>query len=108
MPLLEAYRAQNKGVLFAYSVEVDEEAVAAGASSSGPSASSKGSVPQYRKNVEEMLHSIDVAGDFEDRYAAVAGTSASRKTWVAVKLVSMVRFTSTAKRPDKRFHYRLP
>ncbi|KAG8900347.1 hypothetical protein FRB99_006105 [Tulasnella sp. 403] len=79
IPLLETLRARNKGVLFAYSVEVDEHA------------GSSGATAQYRKNVEEMIHSIDVAADFEDRHAlsTVQGLS-GRKTWVALKLTALV------------------
>lgn len=78
IPLLEDLRARNTGALFAYSVEEDD------------TSPSKGAVAQYRLNVEEMMHSIDVAAEFEDRYASKTGVQAAkdRKTWVALKLVS--------------------
>ncbi|KAH9949482.1 FAD-linked oxidoreductase [Amylocystis lapponica] len=38
--------------------------------------------------VEETIHCIDVAADFEDRYAH--GSPAGRKTWVAVKLTALL------------------
>lgn len=84
MPLLEELRAQNKGCLFAYSVEVDEKS----ASTSAQQAKGAG-VAQYRKNVEEMIHSIDIAAAFEDMQATAGlDPSRGRKTWVALKLVS--------------------
>lgn len=78
VPLLEELRAQNKGAIFAYSVEVDESATKGG----------KAQTPQYRKNVEEMLHSIDVAADFEDKHSMSSRAALGRKTFVALKLVS--------------------
>ncbi|KAG8977809.1 hypothetical protein FRB90_008660, partial [Tulasnella sp. 427] len=48
VPLLDELPVQNKGAIFAYSVKVDESAP-------------KDNQAQYRKNVEEMLHSIDTA-----------------------------------------------
>lgn len=86
LPLLSRFRAQKKGVLFAYSVEVDERA--ASLQSSGESGGSE--ALHHRRNVREMLHSIDVAGDFEDRHAAGSRREievSGRKTWVAIKLV---------------------
>ena len=81
VPLLEQFRAENKGALFAYSVEVDEhEAAGQG---------HKPSVPVHKRIVQEMIRSIDVAADFEDRHASgSSSTAAGRRTWVAVKLVS--------------------
>ncbi|KAG9003332.1 hypothetical protein FRB94_003216 [Tulasnella sp. JGI-2019a] len=85
IPLLKSFREQNKGVMLVYSVEVDEKAAKARGSPSR-----KGSGPaQYRKNVEEIIHSIDVAGDFEDRHGR-PGVAAGRKTWVALKLSALV------------------
>ena len=81
LPLLERYRAENKGCLFAYSVEVDEDE-AAGKSKDKV----KGQQPVYKQIIQEMIHSIDVAAGFEDRHLP-AGSSTGRKTWVAVKLV---------------------
>ena len=81
MPLLEQYRAENKGCLFAYSVEVDEnEAAGRG--------SDKAKQPVYKQIVQEMIHSIDVAADFEDKHLP-PGSAKGRRTWVAVKLVSV-------------------
>ncbi|KAG9015904.1 hypothetical protein FRB90_004244 [Tulasnella sp. 427] len=77
VPLLDELRVQNKGAIFAYSVEVDESAP-------------KGSQAQYRKNVEEMLHSIDVAADFEDKHSLGPRSALGRKTWVALKLTALV------------------
>ncbi|KAG8988197.1 hypothetical protein FRB93_004144 [Tulasnella sp. JGI-2019a] len=87
LPLLKDFRAQHKGVLLAYSVEADEAAKATSQRTGGSE------VPQYRRNVEEMLHSIEVAGNFEDSQAARPGIStgiSGRKTWVAIKLSALV------------------
>ena len=78
-PLLKELRAQNKGAIFAYSVEVDEGTGAKG---------SQAQTLQYRKNVEEMIHSIDVAADFEDMHSLGKN---GKGTWVAIKLVSSYR-----------------
>ncbi len=77
---MKSLRSANKGALFAYSVEVDEhEATAAAASPK------KVSHPVHKRIVNEMVHCIDVAADFED--GIVAGATAGRRTWVAIKLV---------------------
>lgn len=74
LPLLQQLRREGKGVLLAYSVEVDESAPK-GAQSLG-----------YKRNVVEMVRAVDVAGDFEDDQ--VSKGLARGKTWVAVKLAS--------------------
>lgn len=40
-----------------------------------------------RQIIQETLHCIDVAADFEDKHAVRAGSVRGRKTWVALKLV---------------------
>ncbi|KAK0192057.1 FAD-linked oxidoreductase-like protein [Armillaria mellea] len=83
LPLLKNLRSANKGALFAYSVEVDEhEATAAAASPK------KVSQPVHKRIVNEMVHCIDVAADFED--GIVAGARAGRRTWVAIKLSALL------------------
>ncbi|GBE78609.1 FAD-linked oxidoreductase [Sparassis crispa] len=81
VPLLENLRAENKGCLFGYSVEVDE-AQAAGKGAS----QSKQSV--HKQIVEETIHCIDVAADFEAKHAH--GRLTGRRTWVAVKLSALL------------------
>ncbi|EJD55117.1 FAD-linked oxidoreductase [Auricularia subglabra TFB-10046 SS5] len=73
LPVLEQLRRDNKGALFAYSVEDDEDATGANEGSA------------YKRRVNETIRCIDVAADFED-----AHPSSSRKTWVAVKLSALV------------------
>ena len=86
IPLVEQLRSENKGCLFAYSVEVDEKAAA------GKAAGKGSNVPQaHKQGVQEMIHSIDIAADFEDKHLP-AGTSKGRRTWVAVKLVRQTYF----------------
>ncbi|KAK0232101.1 FAD-linked oxidoreductase-like protein [Armillaria nabsnona] len=83
LPLLKSLRSANKGALFAYSVEVDEhEATAAAASPK------KVSQPVHKRIVNEMVHCINVAADFED--GIVAGATAGRRTWVAIKLSALL------------------
>ncbi|THH17140.1 hypothetical protein EW146_g3610 [Bondarzewia mesenterica] len=82
VPLLESLRAENKGTLFAYSVEVDEAEATGGGS--------KGSVPVHKQIVQEMIRSIDVAADFEDQRASGSSSAAGRRTWVAVKLSALL------------------
>ena len=65
LPLISSLRQQNTGTLLVYSVEAEDDAPGA----------------QWKKNVEEILASVDFAGDFEDTQEG------GRKTWVAVKLV---------------------
>ncbi|KAI0917811.1 hypothetical protein AcV5_003960 [Taiwanofungus camphoratus] len=86
LPLLGQLRAQNKGCLFAYSVEVDEDE-AAGKSKGATHA---GKQSAHKQIIAETLHCIDVAADFEDRYAAGGKQAGGRKTWVAIKLTAMV------------------
>ncbi|KAK0204224.1 FAD-linked oxidoreductase-like protein [Desarmillaria ectypa] len=82
LPLLKNLRSANKGALFAYSVEVDEHEATAAASLK------KVSQPVHKRIVNEMVHCIDVAADFED--GIVAGAAAGRRTWVAVKLSALL------------------
>ncbi|KIJ60119.1 hypothetical protein HYDPIDRAFT_32541 [Hydnomerulius pinastri MD-312] len=85
-PLLSDLRNENKGVLFAYSVEVDEEE-AAGAEHHGQVKGEGDAQPVHKRIVNEMIRSIDVAADFED---GLGGGSTGRRTWVAVKLTALL------------------
>ncbi len=82
IPVLERLRAENKGALFVYSVEVDESE----ASGAGKLSSSETHLA-HKQIVQENLHCIDVAADFEDRHGS--GHTA-KGTWVAIKLVSHI------------------
>lgn len=94
-------RAENKGTLFAYSVEVNEDEAAGTGKTSvrGHVADPDGVIPPHKQAVEEMIRCIDVAADFEDGLRAGAGIPTKkvkgRRTWVAIKLV---RSGSTRKR----------
>lgn len=81
--MLIRLREENKGVLFAYSVEVDERAAV------GSSSGTHEAPPSNHKSaVQEMHHSIDIAAEFEDRNCARGLSSTTgRRSWVAVKLV---------------------
>jgi proline dehydrogenase len=80
LPVLHELHSKNQGVILAYSVEVDEKT----ANSKGTTHSS--ALPTYKQNVEEMIHSIDVAADFADQYEKRGGRG--RNVWVALKFVS--------------------
>ncbi|GJE99762.1 FAD-linked oxidoreductase [Phanerochaete sordida] len=87
LPLVEQLRAENKGCLFAYSVEVDEHEAAGKA---------KGNSVQsvHKECIREMIHSIDVAADFEDGHLP-PGSSKGRRTWVAIKLSALLTNTES-------------
>jgi proline dehydrogenase len=89
IPLLHKLRAENKGCLFAYSVEVDENEAAASRSAINLDASDL-HLPPHKRAVQEMLESIDVAANFEDSLGEGHGDALSRKTWVAIKLVRRI------------------
>ena len=82
-PLIDELRAQDAGCLFAYSVEVDQvEAASAGEQSQ--SENDKPASTVHKQIVNETLHCIDVAADYEDKHTiGLTG----RRTWVAIKLV---------------------
>ncbi|KAL1743703.1 FAD-linked oxidoreductase-like protein [Schizophyllum fasciatum] len=82
VPLLHRLRARNMGALFAYSVEVDERT----ATGAGPDPAAS----PHARIVNEMVHSIDVAADFEDALAPPGTPPTARKTWVAVKLTALL------------------
>lgn len=85
VPVIEELRSSGIGTLLGYSVEVDEEDVqSAKRPESGLDRRSR--VPAYARSIQEMLNSIRVAGEVEDRQGN--SDPASRKTWVALKLVS--------------------
>ncbi|KAI0717523.1 FAD-linked oxidoreductase [Cerioporus squamosus] len=93
IPVLERLRAENKGALFVYSVEVDES------EASGAEKLSSSETPLAHKQiVKENLHCIDVAADFEDRHAS--GHTA-KGTWVAIKLSAMVPDAESLRRLSK-------
>lgn len=78
LPVLRSFRRGNKGALLSYSVEVDP----ATAASHNAGTLSTDDLP-HKRIIKEMIHSIDVAADFEDSL-----NDGGRRTWVAVKLVS--------------------
>ena len=84
IPLLMRLREDNKGVLLAYSVEVDRNEAER---QTEKKAAHSLEPAVYKMNVEETLKCIDVAADFEDRRRTSADSGAGRKTWVAIKLV---------------------
>ncbi|KAJ3725778.1 FAD-linked oxidoreductase-like protein [Lentinula raphanica] len=83
LPLLYSFRAANKGVLFAYSIEVDEN------EATSNSSSKKKGQPVYKRCVDEMIRAIDVAADFEDHIVG-KDTHNGRRTWVAIKMTALL------------------
>jgi proline dehydrogenase len=86
-------RRENKGALFAYSVEVDEAEASgkSGHDTIGTADAPVEGLPMHKRIVEEMIHCIDVAADFEDqRQSKVGERVLGRRTWVALKLVSIL------------------
>ncbi|KAH9043880.1 FAD-linked oxidoreductase [Lactarius pseudohatsudake] len=81
IPLIRQLRAENKGAIFAYSVEADADDAAIGARSLRE--------PVHKRIVQEMIRSINVAADFEDSQAR-ADESSGRRTWVAIKLSALL------------------
>ncbi|KAG6828858.1 hypothetical protein H0H92_006565 [Tricholoma furcatifolium] len=81
LPLLYKLRAANKGSLLAYSVEVDQDEATASASSSSKS-------QECKQSIDEIIHSIDVAADFEDGLSGKLHTG--RRTWVAIKMSALL------------------
>jgi proline dehydrogenase len=79
LPLLRAFRRANKGALLAYSVEVDSPSASSHTSNE---ITPKDNLP-HKQLIKEIIHSIDVAANFEDSVS-----NGGRRTWVAVKLVS--------------------
>ncbi|EJD04539.1 FAD-linked oxidoreductase [Fomitiporia mediterranea MF3/22] len=91
VPLLERLRAENKGALFGYSVEVDEDEAAGKAKAHGHE--SVQLQPVHKRIIEEIIRCIDVAADFEDqreRYRNNVTSLTGRRTWVAVKLTALL------------------
>ncbi|KAI0369891.1 FAD-linked oxidoreductase [Pilatotrama ljubarskyi] len=89
IPVLEQLRSENKGVLFVYSVEVDEDV---------PGSTKPQSLSAHKQIVEETLHCLDVAADFEDKHATGDG---GKGTWLAIKLSAMVPDAEALRRLSK-------
>ncbi|KAF8491276.1 FAD-linked oxidoreductase-like protein [Gautieria morchelliformis] len=88
IPLLMQLREDNKGVLLAYSVEVDQSEAERHAQKE---VSHDSPVPAvYKMHVEEILRAIDIAADFEDQCGTTPRSGTGRKTWVAVKLTALL------------------
>lgn len=94
LPLIRHLRYENKGTLLGYSVEVDES-VATGGSGHGTADGQRShdvlnpEQPIHKRIVEEIIHSIDTVGDYEDRLARESGVEA-HGTWITVKLTALL------------------
>ena len=103
IPLLIQLTEDNKGILLACSVEVDDHEA-----DKRTEKQTSHYTPEFavsKRNVEVTLEYIDVAADFEDRNGTSAASS--RKTWVAIKLdcsaFIMQATLSPTSRPRPRF-----
>jgi proline dehydrogenase len=83
LPLIRRLRAENKGALLVYSVEVD--------ASEAPGRARYEGELVHKHIVQEIIRSIDVAADFEDSRARET-LGSGRRTWVAIKLVSFIHY----------------
>ncbi|PFH48288.1 hypothetical protein AMATHDRAFT_150233 [Amanita thiersii Skay4041] len=98
IPLLRNLRAQNKGALLAYSVEVDERTATSSSLSTSTSPHVHADITadgdpahnklSYKRIVDEMIRCIDAAADFEDSRGPAAGLG--RRTWVAIKITALL------------------
>lgn len=82
LPLLTSLRAENKGALFAYAVEVDQKEVTGQTNMEGQ--------PVHKRIIEEIIRSINASADFEDGRDAFQDGHIGRRTWVSVKLTAML------------------
>jgi len=80
-------RSENMGALLVYSVEVDGVLGQDRCSGTGPLRDASGEQPIHKRSVEEVISSIDTAGNFEDDVTSQS-RGLGRTTCVAVKLVS--------------------
>ncbi|KAI0641100.1 FAD-linked oxidoreductase [Trametes meyenii] len=90
--VLEQLRSENKGVLFVYSVEVDEQ------TSPPDSQVTSKALYAHKRIVAETLHCLDIAADFEDGHVSADG---GKGTWVAIKLSAMVPDAEALRRLSK-------
>ena len=94
LPLLRSLRSTNKGVLLAYSVEVDEkEATGTSTSRDGTHNSNVvDTTPPHKRIIDETLHCIDVAADLEEDLESKSPSLAvkGKRTWVAIKLSALL------------------
>ncbi|PPQ63541.1 hypothetical protein CVT24_004771 [Panaeolus cyanescens] len=101
LPLLKNLREMNRGVLFAYSVEVDDNEATGTASqphstddvipnSPATSLISSHSDGAHKRIVDEMIHCIDVAAGFEQQQQVASSQARGGRTWVAVKMTALL------------------
>lgn len=84
LSLIRSLRSANKGVLVAYSVEVDEN------QATGGSSKNVSTTPPHKRIVDEMLHSIDVAADLEEEFMSKSPSVRGKRTWVAIKMTALL------------------
>jgi hypothetical protein len=84
VPLIHSLRSRNLACMLDYSVEVDEGEEKKNTNDGG-ALGKKRVVPQYEKNMQEILSSIPLAAQVED--TRTGSRAVSRNTWIAIKLV---------------------
>lgn len=90
LPLLRSIRSANKGILFAYSVEVDEKKATDAHSDNSPHLHVSRALPTHKRILDEMLHCIDVVADFEEGLMSELSSVKGRRTWVAIKMTALL------------------
>ncbi|KAG8761177.1 hypothetical protein FRC14_006226 [Serendipita sp. 396] len=87
IPLIESLRQRNLASMLEYSVEVDEESAKENSKQSGAINGNK-VIPQYVKNIQEIMDSIPQASAVEDEFKLKHPST--RKTSIAIKLSALV------------------
>lgn len=78
VPVVRTLRRAKQGVLFSWSVETHDN--------NGTSAPNG-----HQRAIQDLLHSIDVAADFEDNLVThTQGDVTVRQTWIAIKLSTLL------------------
>lgn len=95
LPLLRSLRSTNKGVLLAYSVEVDEKEATGGSTSPRTDGTPNSplnvyTTPPHKRIVDETLRCIDVAADLEEELKSKSPSVKGKRTWVAIKLSALL------------------
>ena len=92
LPLIRSLRSTNKGVLLAYSVEVDEKKATGDPHTDGTHNSqlNVGTTPPHKRIVDETLHCIDAAADLEEELKSKSSSVKGKRTWVAVKMTALL------------------
>jgi proline dehydrogenase len=90
LPLLRSLRSTNRGILLAYSAEVDEKEATGASRTDGTHSSHLNVSTTHKRIVDETLHCIDIAADLEEELKSKSPSIKGKRTWVAVKMTAML------------------